>query len=421
MRILKPLMISLIAAGFTPMATAESLNQELGALLEDHPLIRSAHHSVQSAEQGVKAGESGYLPKINLRGDGGWEKVEAATDTELDRRSLSLTVEQSLYAGGKIDSSLAVAQSDLQLQQVLLENTVQTTLFSAISAYLQVVRYQKLIAIARRNEETTQTQLQLEDERVQRGGGIAVDVLQAKTRLQITKERRVVLEQSLRNAVATYQQIFNHAPPLERMEEIVPPTQQLPESLEAALTLAQQHQPSLKESQLQLQKAEQQRALIRSGFYPAVDLVGKYGLERDVSQVQARDEQSLLLRLNWNLYSGHETVARSEAALLSQQALQERDRYTQRKVTEAVETAWNQYHNGLDRQELLQNASNISYEVMQHRKRLRDSGKETAINVLDAELEYYTVMSNLTNALYDTHLALYQLLQAMGQLEAPHS
>jgi adhesin transport system outer membrane protein len=81
-----------------------------------------------------------------------------------------------------------------------------------------------------------------------------------------------------------------------------------------------------------------------------------------------------------------------------------------------VHTAWNQLQNGHERQELLQSAAKIASEVMAFRKRLRDSGKETAINVLDAEVEYYSVLSNMINAEYDSKIAFYRLMYAMGKL-----
>jgi len=53
---------------------------------------------------------------------------------------------------------------------------------------------------------------------------------------------------------------------------------------------------------------------------------------------------------------------------------------------------------------------------MTFRKKLRDAGKETAINVLDAEVEYYSVLSNMINAEYDSKIAFYRLLFVTGQL-----
>ena len=51
------------------------------------------------------------------------------------------------------------------------------------------------------------------------------------------------------------------------------------------------------------------------------------------------------------------------------------------------------------------------------RGKLRESGKETVINVLDAENEVYSARINYTSALYDSRIAAYQLLQAVGRLE----
>jgi len=59
------------------------------------------------------------------------------------------------------------------------------TLSSSHPASLGAVsRQNQLVELATQNEETIQIQLNLEDERVLKGSGIAIDVLQAKSRLQ---------------------------------------------------------------------------------------------------------------------------------------------------------------------------------------------------------------------------------------------
>ena len=66
--------------------------------------------------------------------------------------------------------------------------------------------------------------------------------------------------------------------------------------------------------------------------------------------------------------------------------------------------------------ELLENAVNIASEVFSSRQRLREAGKETVINVLDAENEVNNAQINFTSASYDERLAVYQLLLSMGLL-----
>ena len=50
------------------------------------------------------------------------------------------------------------------------------------------------------------------------------------------------------------------------------------------------------------------------------------------------------------------------------------------------------------------------------RKKLREAGRETVINVLDAENEVFNARINYTSAFFDTRQATYQLLLAVGRL-----
>lgn len=59
---------------------------------------------------------------------------------------------------------------------------------------------------------------------------------------------------------------------------------------------------------------------------------------------------------------------------------------------------------------------NIATEVFESRRRLRAAGKDTALNVLDAENEVYNAEINLAGASYDALLAQYSVLRAVGRL-----
>lgn len=435
---LKPSILALAMAGLSAQVAAQPLATELQGLVERHPLILSAQKLVSAAEKGEDAARAGYFPKVNLYADGGREKIESRsyaptisggeleidsgnatnpnTTSDLNRSKLGLTVEQSLFAGKRTENTVEIARTDLQLRQSELRGTTQNTLFDGLVAYMQIARLKTLLAVAERNERTTQNQLRLEDERMQRGGGIAVDVLQARTRLQIARERKVFIEQSMRDASATYQQVFGHAPDLATIEDVEILKSGMPASQEKALELAMASNPQIQDSSLQSRKAQKQIGLEQSGYFPTVDLVGTYGADKNVNQIERRREMSALLRLNWNIFSGNETRSRADAALKVYESAVDREAAVVRKVEENVRTAWNQLENGRERQELLNNAAKIASEVMGFRKKLRDAGKETAINVLDAEVEYYSVLSNMINAEYDSKIAFYRLMYVTGQL-----
>lgn len=398
-------------------ASARPLADELQHLMVEHPLLKSLRKSVDASDKGRDVAKAGYFPRLTISGDTGKEKISTpGSDTDLTRRRFTTTIEQNLYAGGRNAAAIDIADIDYSTQDNSLRLTTQDLLLEGITAYMQATRYQTLIAIARRNEETTQRQFTLENERVERGGGIAVDVMQARARLQLVKERRVFYEQGLRDAAANYHQVFGHDPQLSGMQELSIFMDRMPASLDAALELTRNQNPRLKEAFLQSKRAQKQIGAERSGMYPTIDLVGTDINDKNVNAISRRDEQSLLVRFSWNLFSGMETSSRTAAATIQHEALLDREVAVTNKVEENVRIAWNQLINGREREELLDSAAAISYDVMQNRKRLRDAGKETAINVLDAEVEYYAVLSNRLNALYDTRIGSYRLLAAMGVL-----
>lgn len=133
-------------------------------------------------------------------------------------------------------------------------------------------------------------------------------------------------------------------------------------------------------------------------------------------QMQQRDETSLLFKFSWNIYAGGETANLYAAAAKDHEEQVDRLAVTRNKVMESIRVAWNQMINGNERLELLDSAASIAKDVMDNRKRLRDAGKEPAINVLDSEVEYYGVLANKVNALFDTRINGYRLLALLGEL-----
>ena len=59
---------------------------------------------------------------------------------------------------------------------------------------------------------------------------------------------------------------------------------------------------------------------------------------------------------------------------------------------------------------------NIAAEVFVARQKLREGGKETALNVLDAENEFYAARIAQVSAAYEARAAVYRVLLAIGEL-----
>lgn len=408
-------------------ASAQSLKSELEGLLGTHPQILSKQQSVEAARAGVRRAYGNYLPRLDVSGEFGYESVDSPLAKDVGGGSYSKDKEvggvkltQRLFDGYATPSDVRSARLNVEVAEFTVTGTRQEVLFEGINAYVEVLRQQTLVELARDSERTIMQQLHLEDERVQRGAGIAVDVLQAKSRLQLAKERRIAFEGGLKDAITRYIQVFNHPPDLPKMERPVPPADLLPDTLEGAVSAAEGENPAVDASLATVEVASERRRLARSGYYPTVNIVASADRERNVDLVQGtRKAMSVVLQTTWNLFNGFATQAGVRQAAHDYQAAQSNHESVRREVVENIRLAWDELITAQQRVELLDNAVAIAAEVFDARQKLRSAGRETVINVLDAENELYNARINLTTAEGDRTIAVYRVLQGMGRLDRP--
>ena len=416
--------IALLAA---QPAVAKSLQEELADLVRFHPQIEASRKAVGSSGEGINLALSAYYPSVAVNGQIGPTIIDNPTtrarnsdkDQVRTKNVAGLTVTQNLFKGFATSSLTKTARLNKEISEISLENTVQNVLFDGISAYVDVLRQKRLVELSRSSEDTIQTQLSLEDERVNRGSGIAVDVLQAKSRLQIAKERRVNFEGGLEDAVSRYRQVFNIAPNIDAMMDPMPPVELLPSDLAQAVNIALDENPAVSNANANIESARERQRTVKSEYYPSVDLVAEANYQKhDDTTIGTRRDYSLVLEANWNLFTGFSTRAGSAQAAYDYGSSKDNHAFVMRKVEEQTRLSWQALLTVRDRVDLLENAVNIASEVFDARGKLREAGKETVINVLDAESEIFNAQINYTAASYDERVAVYQLLLAMGRLNA---
>jgi len=408
-------------------ALANPLEEELVYILTQHPTIQQNEKLVEARHQNIDQAFAGFYPTVNLVTTAGPEHIDSPAErlegkdgaSSRTKNTATLTVTQNLFNGFNTSSSVKSAELNKQIARLTLEGTRQGVIFEGISNYINVLRQRHLVGLSRLNEATIQRQLNLEDERVRRGSGIAVDVLQAKSRLQIAKERRVTFEGALEDAVSRYAQVYNRAPNLNSMTDPVPPVYLIPSEIERAIEIALVRNPAIGNGAFTTEIARERRTLTRSEYFPVVDMIGTLNYEKNnASALGTRRDYTLTLQTNWNLFTGFSTMAGEAGANFEYRASQDNQVFIARKIVEQTRLAWQALLTSRERVGLLENAVSIASEVFSARKKLREAGKETVINVLDAENEVVNAQINYTSASFDERVAIYQILLAMGQLNA---
>lgn len=406
---------------------AQSLQDEVAQLLVSHPQIRAARKNVAASAAGVDAAFAQYLPTVSAFGDFGYERIDSPGRTSAtpnqgpfttgQSRQTSVTMTQTLFNGYLNEANNTNAALSKKSSEITLEETQQSILFEGISIYLEVLRNLRLVQLGGEKESTIQQQFELEDERVQRGAGITLDVLESKKRLQVSKERRVAFEGSLRDSISRFLQVFGHAPVIDDMIMPTPPLGLLPESIDSAISTAMDSHPAVRNSETRIEIAQEQRTIAKSAFYPTVDVVAEWSYEDDLGATRGgRRDYTAKVQANWDLFSGFATRAGVNQASHNYLSSIDANNFLKRKIAEETRLAWSGLDVARQRVTLLQNAVNIAAEVFNGRRKLREAGKETVINVLDAESQMFDARIQLVSAQHDARISVYRLLAAMGQL-----
>lgn len=403
---------------------AQSLNSELTRLIQIHPQIEEQRTILRRAQESVTTARSGYYPNVSLTGSYGSEITSNPTtrltnddNDALLFNALGIEVRQTLFNRLQTDNSVDAAIMARDSVAFAMNSTVQTVMLQGITSYINILRLNELIRVSRARERTIRQQMDLETARVERGAGIEVDVLQAKSRLQIAIEQRVDLEGQLRQAEAAYVQAFQRQPDITRMRLDPPPMDMVPASLDEALFMSREENPLVRAREFLSRSARFTIDATRSGYYPTFEAVARWDHEYNVSHVRDDVKKSaILIEMSWDLFAGFATnaaVASAQESLLASFAVADR---TLHQVERQVRTAWIKLENTRQRKELLLNAVSIAQEVFVARQRQREAGRETTQNVLDAESEVFQAEQNLIRADYDARIAVYELVAAMGVL-----
>ncbi len=333
-----------VLCALTGTASAQSLREALQGLVDTHPAIASGRDAVDAAESGRDRAHANYLPKLDVTTAFGPQYIDSPVTSQAGggtwvsaAQIAGVQVSQLLFDGFATPAQAEAADLQTEAAQFALAATRQQVLLEGVGAYLDVVRHRRLVELARASERTIKSQLRLEDERVRRGAGIAVDVLQAKSRLQVAKEQRIGFEGALRLAISHYLQTFDQPPEIDAMIMPPPPVHLVPDDLNGAIVLAQAENPALNASLAKIAEAAEGQRIARAGYYPTFDLVAGANYEKDTDLVEGvRTDLSLLLRATWNLFDGFATDASAAEAAAIYRGRRNDHEALERRVGDAV-------------------------------------------------------------------------------------
>ncbi|MGN7613000.1 TolC family protein [Magnetococcales bacterium HHB-1] len=402
---------------------AELLQDAVRTMLKHHDRVKAAHADVAAGKSRIdEAFGTNWYPQLATTAFYGREKImhkPLAANSDLFTRELDLSVTQKVYDFGTAQAAIEATASQYKQLNSTLALTRQGLIFEAINAYYNLLRAMNTLKWAQESENNIKRQAELEDIRVQRGQGYSTDLLQAKAQLAGAEARRIQMEGALIQAQNRVRTVFMRSP-----EEILAlkvnkiPWNALPKTLNEAIRSAMEHNHQLKgAAHLVDTNREVVKSTLSSNFFPTINAVVEQKFKENVSGVDGYTKETLAkMELSYPLNLGLTGLDSVTAAKQDLAAARGRLNDTKRQVEEAVRNAWQALKTTRDNAKMLHHQADIAEQFLEMARKERKLGNRSLLDLLSGETAWINARSDAESADVDHLIALFNLLQSMGQL-----
>lgn len=420
----KKRMLSLVISSFilslSHQAAAETLRGVVATTVNTHPEVRIAAQIRNASNTTVDQARSGFYPSIDFNAGYGREKADNFSSNfqpnTLWRTDLGINARQPIFDGFAASNEVKRTKAKTNADALRVLGSAEDQALSAVQSYLDVLRNEELVAIARKNLNVHDTTYSMVHHLSEQGLGREADTEQTGGRVDLAKANLQSAENNLQNARITFQKVTGIVPHhLEKVPDVNPAV--LPKTQEEALRRALAGHPVLKSATADIMQARGEYQASKSKFYPKLDFVLSGLQSKNVGGAAGPDHDRLAeLQLNYNILQGGKDIAHvRETAFHIQQATEIRNR-AEYQTIELMKLSWEAYQSTQARIPLLKAHEQASAATSASYKRQFQLNKRTILDVLDSQNEYYTAEQDLVNERYALLLAKYRILNAQGNL-----
>lgn len=411
------------------MAEVSSLQSAAQKAVLSNPEVLQRWHAYKATQGERDAAFGGYLPRLDLTANKGRDhRDDPILKKDYTRNATSLTLTQMLYDGFATRNEVKRFDHALVVRLFELQDASETAALEAGRAYIDVLRYRRLVALAEENYVQHRSVFGQIQKKVQAGVGRRVDLEQAAGRLALAEANLLTETSNLHDVSARYLRVVGESPPRE-LAPLANLTRGMPQDMAEALIAAQRGNPALLAS-IENVRSAYAAARVRDGAYqPRVDL----RLKRDNGHnlngyIGQHESSSAEVVLSWNLFSGFSDIARSRQYAEQHNVAKDLRDKTCRDVRQNVAIAFNDTRKLTEQLAYLdQHQLSIEKARDAYRKQF-DIGQRSLLDLLDSENELFQSRRSYSNAEHDlaiaylrTHAGLGKLLASLGVSKAGES
>lgn len=380
------------------------------------PEVMQKWHAYQAATNEKDVAAGGYLPRVDLSaGTGREHRDDPLMKRNFNRTSTGLTLTQMLYDGFATRNEVKRLDHARQVRYFELLDASETTALEASRAYLDVLRYRKLVALAEENYVRHRAVLEQIQKKVQAGVGRKVDLEQASGRLALAESNLLVETSNLHDVSARYLRLVGEAPP----KDLAPVSlaKAAPSNSEDLVRVAQVQHPAIMASIENLRAADAAQGVRKAAYQPRFDLRLRNDRGSDLNgYVGTTDNQSAEVVMTWNLFNGFSDRARARQSADQVNVAKDLRDKACRDVRQTAVIAYNDIRK-LEEQLGYLDQHQLSIEKAREAYRKQfDIGQRTLLDLLDTENELFQARRAYANAEHDLSIARARTQASLGDL-----
>ena len=420
---LKKYTVTLLSIIMLPLvASAYTIDQAIQHTITTHPDILSEIASAQAAQSDIAVARGGLYPTVDISGGIGKETTDnPATRASgnhmvtLTRREGDAIIRQLLFDGGNVINQVVQNKANYVTSKFQINEAKELLAFQAAQAFLNVLRNQELMVIARRDVAAHQDLYEKVTKRFKAGAGRKSEVQLASSRLALAMSRMIRAQGLMRDAEDIYRQIIGLEPDkslkLEKVEKTVPKS-----SIEAQ-RMAMLTSPTVAATESEIASKKAEIKIAKSEFWPTIALELSTTQQDQLDGVVGHNnDYQAMLRMNYNIFNGGSDKASVSAASQRAVSAQHDSANVRRTVKQDVALSWNDLQAEINRVPYLKQHKDESYNVSIAYTKQFKLGQRTLFDLLNSATEYFNSWSSYVDGVYDAKIARYRLLASIGIL-----
>lgn len=392
-------------------ATLKAAEQQRLAIEENRPIARAN----LLPQIGAAAGLS--YSHTDVRSGGSPTAPNPITGTG---KNIGISLNQVIY--NRIDN-LTLGIADLQIKQAELNYAAaeQALLLSTAQAYFTVLKADAALQLAVASQSAFKNQLAQAQKRYEVGLVAVTDVANAQANYDKSNADIISARNGVENAQSALATLIGQTPPaLDDVQTNLNTPRPVPDQLASWQQLADQQNLTLQSAEVGGRIKAQQIDVNRAAAAPTVNLTGQYGYNSAPNQITGNTVSNLAasigLQVAVPLYTGGRINAQSRQAAFGYQQSQFEIDQLRRSVQQSTANDFRgvltriseitAYEQSVESARTSLAATEAGYQV----------GTRTIVDVLNAQIQVFSAMSNFLNARYDYLTSSLQLKADTGQL-----